>query len=38
MTRDELLNLGINVDDVKYPCGEMNIIVQCFAQKDDNGV
>lgn len=37
MTRDELLKLGINVDDVKYPCGEMNIIVQCFGQKDIDG-
>lgn len=37
MTKEELLKLGINVDDVKYPCGEMNIIVQCFAQKDEDG-
>lgn len=37
MTRDELLKLGIKVEDLNYPLGEMNVIVQCFAQKDEDG-
>ena len=38
MTKEELAKLGINVDDLKYPMGEMNIIVQCFPQdKDEDG-
>lgn len=37
MTKEELLALGINVDDLIYPNGEMNVIVQCFGQsKDEN--
>ena len=32
MTKDELMQKGINVDDLTYPHGEMNIIVQCFGQ------
>lgn len=37
MTKEELLEKGINVDDLNYPYGEMNIIVQCFGQsKDEN--
>lgn len=36
MTKEELLKLGIKVEDLTYPFGEMNIIVQCFKQKDEN--
>ena len=35
MTKEELFVLGINVDDLNYPNGEMNIIVQCFGQPED---
>lgn len=35
MTKEELIKLGINVDDLKYPQGELNIIVQCFPQHED---
>ena len=35
MTKEELLALGINVDDLNYPNGEMNVIVQCFGQSTD---
>lgn len=36
MTKEELLKLGIKVEDLTYPFGEMNIIVQCFKQRDEN--
>lgn len=35
MTKEELAKLGINVEDLKYPQGELNIIVQCFPQRED---
>lgn len=35
MTKEDLLKLGINVDDLNYPFGEMNIIVQCFGQPEN---
>lgn len=35
MTKEELLEKGINVDDLNYPYGEMNIIVQCFGQPEN---
>lgn len=31
MTRKELIERGVNFDNMNYPCGEMNIIVQQFA-------
>lgn len=32
MTKEDLKNLGINVEDLTYPFGDMNIIVQCFSK------
>lgn len=31
MTKAELIERGVNFDNMNYPCGEMNIIVQQFA-------
>lgn len=30
MTKEQLTNLGVNFDNMNYPFGEMNIIVQQF--------
>lgn len=36
MTRKELMELGVNFDNMKHPYGEMNIILQQFpVLKDD---
>ena len=36
MNKEELKSkYGINVDDLTYPHGEMNIIVQCFGSTND---
>lgn len=39
MTQKELMDLGVNFDNMKHPCGEMNIILQQFpvthANSDD---
>lgn len=35
MNKEELLKHGINVDDLVYPRGDMNIIVQCFGQPEN---
>ena len=32
-TKEELINLGINFDNMNHPNGEMNIIVQSFAME-----
>jgi hypothetical protein len=34
-TKEELINLGINFDNMKHPGGEMNIIVQSFSLEPD---
>ena len=31
MTKAELIDRGVNFDNMNYPFGEMNIIVQQFA-------
>lgn len=35
MTKEELLALGINIDDLNYPNGDKNIIVQSWGQLED---
>ena len=36
-TKEELIELGINFDNMNYPCGEMNVIVQWFGSpKEDD--
>lgn len=35
MTREELIEIGVNPDNMVYPNGEMNIIVHCFGCDDD---
>ena len=32
MTKAELIERGVNFDNMNYPCGEMNIIVQQMAK------
>lgn len=32
-TKEELINLGINFDNMNHPGGEMNIIVQSFSME-----
>jgi hypothetical protein len=34
LTREELIAIGVNPDNMTYFCGEMNIIVQCFGSED----
>ena len=34
LTREELIEIGVNPDNMTYPDGEMNIIVQCFGYED----
>lgn len=31
LTREQLIEIGVNPDNLNYPCGEMNIIVQLFG-------
>lgn len=35
MTREELIEIGVNPDNMVYPHGEMNIIVHCFGCDED---
>lgn len=35
-TKEELIELGINYDNMNYPCGEMNIIVQWFGSPKED--
>lgn len=35
MTREELIEIGVNPDNMIYPHGEMNIIVHCFGMDED---
>ena len=34
LTREELIEIGVNPDNMTYPMGEMNVIVQCFGYED----
>ena len=34
MTKQELEALGVNFENMNYPCGEMNIIVQQFPSEE----
>ena len=34
LTREELIEIGVNPDNMTYPLGEMNVIVQCFGSED----
>lgn len=34
LTREELLEIGVNPDNMNYPDGEMNIIVQMFGYEN----
>lgn len=35
LTKDELIGIGVNPDNLKYPCGEMNVIVQSFGYEKE---
>lgn len=34
LTKEELIEIGVNPDNMTYPGGEMNVIVQCFGYED----
>lgn len=36
-TREELLRIGVEPDNMQRPCGEMNIIVQSNNYAEENG-
>ena len=36
LTKDELIKIGVNPDNLNYPNGEMSIIVQCFGVEEKN--
>ena len=38
LTKEELIKIGVNSDNLNYPCGEMNIVVQCFGTEGDGEV
>ena len=38
LTREELIEIGVNPDNMAYPMGEMNVIVQCFGYEDGEDV
>lgn len=35
LSKEELIKIGVNPDNLNYNFGEMNIIVQCFGFDDD---
>lgn len=35
LTKEELIAIGVNPDNMTYPDGEMNVIVQCFGDGED---
>ena len=35
LTKEKLIEIGVNPDNLIYECGELNIIVQCFGLGDD---
>ena len=34
LTEQELREIGVKPENMTYPCGEMNVIVQCFGYED----
>lgn len=34
LTKEQLIEIGVNPDNTTYPMGEMNVIVQCFGSED----
>lgn len=36
LTKEELVKIGVNVDNLTYPNGEMNVIVQCFGFSEED--
>lgn len=36
MEKNELKSIGVNVDNLEYPFGEMNIIVQCLSKDEED--
>lgn len=37
LSNDELIKIGVNPDNLNYPHGEMNVIVQCLGCENDEG-
>lgn len=37
LTKEELIAIGVNPDNLIYPNGEMNVIVQCFGCENEDG-
>lgn len=37
LTKEELIAIGVNPDNMVYPHGEMNVIVQCFGKNEEDG-
>ena len=35
LTKEELIKIGVNPENLTYPQGEMNVIVQCFGFDDE---
>lgn len=35
LSTEELIKIGVNPDNLTYPGGEMNVIVQCFGFDDE---
>ena len=36
LSNEELIKIGVNPNNLVYPDGEMNVIVQCFGLSDDD--
>lgn len=36
LSKDELIAIGVNPDNLTYPSGEMNVIVQCFGCEEED--
>lgn len=36
LTHEQLIEIGVNPDNLNYPCGEMNIIVQLFGMTKED--
>lgn len=35
LTKKQLIEIGVNPDNMKYPMGELNVIVQCFGFENE---
>lgn len=35
LSKEQLIEIGVNPDNLNYPNGEMNVIVQCFGFDDE---